>query len=146
MLGLWQGATENSTLVRELLADLRERGLNTEAAILVVVDGAKALYKGAREVFGQRALIQRCRVHKLRNVLEHLPLEKRAQAAWRLRGAWAKAHARRSFERVARLREVAGYDQLQRGTELGRRLGRNADGALVWGCTRRCCELSVRPI
>ncbi len=90
VLGLWQGATENSTLVRELLADLRERGLNTEAAMLVVVDGAKALYKGVREVFGERALIQRCRVHKLRNVLEHLPLEKRAQAAWRLRGAWAK--------------------------------------------------------
>src|SRR6185436_5370399 len=76
VLGLWQGATENSTLVRELLADLRERGLNTEAAILVVVDGAKALYKGVRDVFGERALIQRCRVHKLRNVLEHLPLEK----------------------------------------------------------------------
>lgn len=90
VLGLWQGATENSTLVRELLADLRERGLNTEAAILVVVDGAKALYKGVRDVFGERALIQRCRVHKLRNVLEHLPLDKRAQAAWRLRGAWAK--------------------------------------------------------
>lgn len=91
VLGLWHGATENTTLVRELLADLRERGLNTEAAMLVVVDGAKALYKGVREVFGQRALIQRCRVHKLRNVLEHLPLEKRAQAAWRLRGAWAKS-------------------------------------------------------
>lgn len=90
VLGLWQGATENSTLVRELLADLRERGLNTEGAILVVVDGSKALYKGAREVFGQRALIQRCRVHKLRNVLEHLPLDKRTQAAWRLRAAWAK--------------------------------------------------------
>jgi transposase-like protein len=91
VLGLWEGATEDSTLVRELLADLRERGLHTEAAILVVVDGSKALYKGVREVFGQRALIQRCRVHKLRNVLEHLPLEKRAQAAWRLRGAWAKS-------------------------------------------------------
>ena len=90
VLGLWHGATENSTLVRELLADLRERGLNTEAAILVVLDGAKALYKGVREVFGERALIQRCRVHKLRNVLEHLPLEKRQQATWRLRGAWAK--------------------------------------------------------
>lgn len=90
VLGLWQGATENSTLVRELLADLRERGLNTEAAILVVIDGAKALYKGVREVFGEGALIQRCRVHKLRNVLDHLPLEKRAQAAWRLRAAWAK--------------------------------------------------------
>jgi transposase-like protein len=91
VLGLWQGATENSTLVRELLVDLRERGLNTEAAILVVLDGAKALYKGVREVFGERALIQRCRVHKLRNVLEHLPMEKRTQAAWRLRGAWAKS-------------------------------------------------------
>lgn len=91
VLGLWHGATENSTLVRELLAELRERGLNTEASILVVIDGAKALYKGVREVFGQRALIQRCRVHKLRNVLDYLPLEKRAQAAWRLRGAWAKS-------------------------------------------------------
>jgi len=91
VLGLWHGATENSTLVRQLLADLRERGLNTEAAILVVLDGAKALYKGVRDVFGERALIQRCRVHKLRNVLDHLPLEKRSQAAWRLRGAWAKA-------------------------------------------------------
>jgi transposase-like protein len=90
VLGLWHGATENSTLVRELLADLRERGLNTEATLLVVLDGAKALFKGVREVFGERALIQRCRVHKLRNVLEHLPLEKRQQAAWRLRGAWAK--------------------------------------------------------
>jgi transposase-like protein len=91
VLGLWHGATENSPLVRELLADLRERGLNTEAARLVVLDGAKALYKGVREVFGERALIQRCRVHQLRNVREHLPLEKRQQAAWRLRSAWAKS-------------------------------------------------------
>jgi transposase-like protein len=90
VLGLWHGATENSTLVRELLADFRERGLNTEAAMLVVIDGAKALAKGVKEVFGSRALVQRCRVHKLRNVLEHLPLNKRQQAAWRLRGAWAK--------------------------------------------------------
>ena len=91
VLGLWHGATENSTVVRELLADLRERGLDPEAAILVVLDGSKALYKGVREIFGERALIQRCRVHKLRNVLEHLPREKRSQAAWRRRGAWAKA-------------------------------------------------------
>lgn len=91
VLGLWQGATENSMLVRELLADLRERGLDTEAAMLVVIDGAKALYKGVRDVFGERALVQRCRVHKLRNVLEHLPKDKRAQAAWRIGGAWAKS-------------------------------------------------------
>jgi putative transposase len=91
VLGLWHGATENSTVVRELLAELRERGLNTEASILVVIDGAKALHKGIQEVFGGRALIQRCRVHKRRKVLDHLPLERRAQVAWRLRGAWAKA-------------------------------------------------------
>jgi putative transposase len=100
VLGLWQGATENSTLVRELLVDLRDRGLNTEAAMLVVVDGAKALYKGVRDVFGERALIQRCRVHKLRNVLEHLPLDKRAQAAWRLRGAWAKSTPEEAFKEL----------------------------------------------
>jgi putative transposase len=100
VLGLWHGATENSTLVRELLADLRERGLNTEAAILVVLDGAKALHKGVREVFGQQALIQRCRVHKLRNVVEHLPLEKRQQATWRLRGAWAKATPEEAFKEL----------------------------------------------
>jgi putative transposase len=100
VLGLWHGATENSTLVRELLADLRERGLNTGASLLVVLDGAKALYKGVREVFGQRALVQRCRVHKLRNVLEHLPLEKRQQAIWRLRGAWAKPTAEEAFREL----------------------------------------------
>jgi len=100
VLGLWHGATENSTLVRELLADLRERGLNTEAAVLVVLDGAKALHKGVREVFGARALIQRCRVHKLRNVLEHLPLEKRQQASWRLRGAWAKRTPEEAFKEL----------------------------------------------
>jgi len=100
VLGLWHGATENSTLIRELLAELRERGLNTEAPILVVLDGAKALYKGVREVFGQRALIQRCRVHKLRNVLDHLPLEKRGQAAWRLRAAWAKSSAEAALKEL----------------------------------------------
>jgi len=56
VLGLWHGATENSTVVRALLADLRERGLDTESALLVVLDGAKALHKAVKEVFGERAL------------------------------------------------------------------------------------------
>jgi putative transposase len=100
VLGLWHGATENSTVVRMLLADLRERGLDTERAILVVIDGAKALYKAVKEVFGERALIQRCRVHKLRNVMEHLPKEKQQQAAWRLRGAWAKSSAEAALQEL----------------------------------------------
>jgi putative transposase len=106
VLGLWRGATENSTVVRALLAGLRERGLNTEAAILVVLDGAKALHKAVKEVFGERALIQRCRVHKLRNVLAHLPKEKQQQAAWRLRGAWAKA---KPEDALKELRAVAQW-------------------------------------
>jgi putative transposase len=106
VLGLWHGATENSTVVRALLSDLRERGLDTESALLVVLDGAKALHKAVKEVFGERALIQRCRVHKLRNVLEHLPKEKQQQAAWRLRGAWAKATPQ---EALKELRAVAKW-------------------------------------
>jgi len=106
VLGLWHGATENSTVVRALLADLRERGLDTESAILVVIDGAKALHKAVKEVFGERALIQRCRVHKLRNVLEHLPKEKQQQAAWRLRGAWTKPSAEAA---LAELRAVVKW-------------------------------------
>ena len=100
VLGIWHGATENSTVVRALLTDLRERGLDTERAILVVLDGAKALHKAVQEVFGERALIQRCRVHKLRNVLEHLPKEKQQQAAWRLRGAWAKASSQEALKEL----------------------------------------------
>jgi transposase-like protein len=103
VLGLWHGATENSTVVRALLADLRERGLDTESALLVVLDGAKALHKAVKEVFGERALIQRCRVHKLRNVLEHLPKEKQQQAAWRLRGAWAKATPQEALKELRAL-------------------------------------------
>lgn len=103
VLGLWHGATENSTVVRALLADLRERGLDTESALLVVIDGAKALHKAVKEVFAERALIQRCRVHKLRNVLEHLPKEKQQQAAWRLRGAWAKTTPQEALKELRAL-------------------------------------------
>ena len=106
VLGLWDGATENSTVVKALVADLQERGLDTEAALLVVLDGGKALHRAIKDVFGERALIQRCRVHKLRNVLEHLPQEKRHQAVWRLRGAWAKSSPEAA---LAELRKVARW-------------------------------------
>jgi putative transposase len=73
VLGLGEGATENTAAVRTLLADLIERGLDSEHWLLVVFDGAKALHKAVVEVFGARALIQRCREHKKRNVSESLP-------------------------------------------------------------------------
>jgi len=72
-VGLWDGSTENKTVVRALLADLVERGLKSDDGLLVVLDGAKALATGVREVFGAKAAIQRCTLHKRRNVAEHLP-------------------------------------------------------------------------
>jgi transposase-like protein len=72
-VGLWDGSTENKTVVRALLADLVERGLKFDDGLLVVLDGAKALAAGVREVFGNKALIQRCTLHKRRNVADHLP-------------------------------------------------------------------------
>jgi putative transposase len=72
-VGLWDGSTENKTVVRALLADLVERGLKFDDGLLVVLDGAKALSAAVREVFGAKALIQRCTLHKRRNIADHLP-------------------------------------------------------------------------
>jgi putative transposase len=72
-VGLWDGSTENKTVVRALLADLVERGLTFDDGLLVVMDGAKALSAAVREVFGTKALIQRCQLHKRRNLGDHLP-------------------------------------------------------------------------
>ena len=72
-VGLWDGSTENKTVVRALLADLVARGLPFDDGLLVVLDGAKALSAAVREVFGAKALIQRCTLHKRRNVADHLP-------------------------------------------------------------------------
>lgn len=91
VLGLWEGATENASVVKGLLEDLVARGLETQRKLLVVMDGGKALRKAVQQVLGDNAVVQRCRVHKQRNVVEHLPKEKQAQAIWRLRAAWDKA-------------------------------------------------------
>jgi len=72
-VGLWDGSTENKTVVRSLLADLVERGLKFDDGLLVVIDGAKALSAAVREVFGAKALVQRCTLHKRRNIADHLP-------------------------------------------------------------------------
>ena len=74
-VGLWLGDTENKTVVTALLADLVARGLCTESGVLCVIDGAKALAAGIKKVFGEAALVQRCVLHKRRNVEGHLPKE-----------------------------------------------------------------------
>ena len=73
VLGLWEGATENSRACKALLENLASRGLQTNRSMLIVLDGAKALHKACRDVFGDRAFIQRCQEHKKRNVANHLP-------------------------------------------------------------------------
>ncbi len=83
-LGLWEGSTENATVATALLADLVERGLDPEQGILFVIDGAKALRKAIRDVFGD-APVQRCLRHKERNVLDHLPERDRPAVKRRLR-------------------------------------------------------------
>ena len=88
-LGLWEGSTENATLARSLLADLVDRGLDPEQAILFVIDGSKALRKAIGDVFGENALIQRCQRHKERNVCDLLPDQDRDLISGRLRSIWA---------------------------------------------------------
>jgi putative transposase len=88
-LGLWEGSTENATVATSLLSDLVDRGLDPEQGILFVIDGAKALRRAIRDVFGERAPVQRCQRHKERNVLDHLPERERDAVRGRLRAAWA---------------------------------------------------------
>lgn len=77
-VGLWDGATENKTVVKAMLADLVSRGLSADDGLLVVIDGAKALRAGVQEVFGDLAAVQRCTLHKRRNVGDHLPDREKA--------------------------------------------------------------------
>jgi len=87
-LGLWEGSTENATVATALLSDLVDRGLDPEQGILFAIDGAKALRKAIRTVFGDQAPVQRCVRHKERNVLDHLPERDRPAVKRRLRRAW----------------------------------------------------------
>ncbi len=88
-VGLWLGDTENKTVVTALLADLVDRGLNTDGGLLVVIDGAKALAAAVAKVFGSAASIQRCTIHKRRNVRDHLPKDQQAWVDRKLAAAFA---------------------------------------------------------
>lgn len=101
VLGLREGATENAVVVKELLVDLVQRGVEPEHRRLFVIDGSKALRKAIEEVYGRDNPVQRCRLHKERNVLEHLPKEQQEQTRWVLKAAWkldAKAGLRKLRE------------------------------------------------
>jgi putative transposase len=98
-LGLWDGSTENATVATALLSDLVERGLDPEQGMLFVIDGAKALRKAIRAVFGE-APVQRCVRHKERNVLDHLPERDRPAVKRRLRAAWAEDDHGRALDQL----------------------------------------------
>lgn len=104
VLGIREGSTEKTQVVRALLADLIERGLDADAPRLWVIDGAKALRRAITETFGETALVHRCQEHKRRNVLDHLPEDLHASVSRALRDAWDThdAHlAQRQLERLA---------------------------------------------
>ena len=80
ILGLMAGATENARVVKDLLTDIVERGIKPGFKRLFVIDGSKALRSAIAAVFGQDAAVQRCRVHKVRNVTDYLPEDRKAEA------------------------------------------------------------------
>jgi putative transposase len=104
-LAVVEGTTENKVLVIRLLADLQDRGLDVTDGVLFVVDGSKALTKGIPAVFGDKAVIHRCRIHKERNVLGHLPDAEHVWVRRKLRAGWANpdpAAAQTELEALAR--------------------------------------------
>jgi transposase-like protein len=103
VLGVREGATENAASCTALLTEMRDRGLRTDHAVLSVIDGAKALAKAIRDVFGTRALIQRCQQHKSRNITDQLPEELKPSVRQTLRDAYACADAARAKRMLANL-------------------------------------------
>jgi putative transposase len=104
-LGVAEGTTENKAVCTRLVADLADRGLDASRGVLFVIDGGKALERAIRSVFGAKALIQRCRRHKERNVTDHLPEAERPLVQRRLRATWANPdpdQAKTELEQLAR--------------------------------------------
>ena len=88
VLGLRQGATENAAVVGDLLSDLLQRGVDFSQPRLYIVDGSKAIHAAIRNYAGEAAFLQRCQVHKIRNVTEYLPEAERHAVKFRMRAAY----------------------------------------------------------
>lgn len=103
ILGIEAGATENAGTVKRLLTHLRDQGLQTDRRYLFVIDGAKALRAAIDEVFGAEQAVQRCRNHKIRNVLDELPDEQKGQTLNLMRAAWKVTTAEEGEKRIEQL-------------------------------------------
>lgn len=120
VLGLRQGATENTTVCTQLLEDLVDRGLSAEGDYLFVVDGAKALSKAIKKIFGSNSVIQRCQIHKRRNVADKLSKEHQTRIDKRLGAAYgmnqlddARKALESVFDELASLSESAAGSLLE---------------------------------
>jgi len=105
VLGLREGATENATVVSTPLSDFIERGLDFSTPRLYILDGGKALHSAVRRHGGEAAWIQRCQVHKKRNVVDHLPDEYKSDVRRKMQNAYAMVDyddAKRALERLHR--------------------------------------------
>lgn len=105
VLGLREGATENAAVVSSLFGELIERGLDFTVPRLYILDGGKALAAAVRKYAGEAAFIQRCQVHKKRNVVDHLPEEYKADVKRKLQNAYSMAgytEAKRALEQLHR--------------------------------------------
>ena len=131
-LGVIEGATENAAVAQALLDNLVGRGLDPKACRLFIIDGAKALTKAIRNTFGRNTPIQRCQVHKARNIVERLPKHLHAAVRKVLRQAWElddAAKAERLIRNLARRLEheapgvsgsiLEGIDEILTVTRLG---------------------------
>jgi transposase-like protein len=103
VLGFREGATENGEVCKALLEELVERGLDTNQATLFVIDGGKALRKAISKAWGPRALVQRCRVHKKRNIEAHVPDRFWPDVARMLDKAWAEPDYERARKQLLTL-------------------------------------------
>lgn len=121
VLALREGTTENATVCKALLADVRERGLELERPVLFVIDGGTGLRKAIRESCGATAIVQRCQVHKRRNVLEHLPEGMRPRVRHVLDEAYGLTDAALAKRRLLQL--AAGLDQSHPGAAASLREG-----------------------
>jgi transposase-like protein len=105
VLGMREGATENAAVVNGLLSELVERGVDFSTPRLYILDGGKALHAAVRRHAGEAAFVQRCQVHKKRNVVDHLPDEHKAEVKKKLQNAYAMVDytdAKRALERLHR--------------------------------------------
>ena len=117
VLGIHEGATENAAACKDLLEDLVGRGLDPKRKRLLVIDGSKALRSAINAVFGLQTPVQRCRQHKLRNVLERLPKEQQKQTGALIKAAW-KMEAKQGMAKLRKMAEWLEHEYLDAAASL----------------------------